>query len=92
MKHFSACSDGSFGRNCNEKCGKCLGKEQFDHVNGTCVKGCNPGIYGIMCTEGSVNNVNVKLNYKSFFFYFACLPLIFKNICFIIQTHIFLSN
>ena len=46
------CSDGTFGQNCTEECGECLGKEQCDHVNGTCVNGCNPGYYGITCTEG----------------------------------------
>ena len=46
------CSNGTFGQDCNEQCGECLGKEQCNYVNGTCVKGCNSGYQGIMCTEG----------------------------------------
>ena len=49
---FIVCSDGTFGKNCTEQCGECLGKEKCDHVNGTCVNGCNPGYQGITCTEG----------------------------------------
>ena len=49
---FIVCSDGRFGENCTEECGECQGKEQCDHVNGTCLNGCSPGYYGITCTEG----------------------------------------
>lgn len=49
---FIVCSDGTFGKNCTEQCGECLGKGKCDHVNGTCVNGCNPGYQGITCTEG----------------------------------------
>ena len=52
---FIVCDNGSFGQDCNERCGECLGKEQCHHVNGSCINGCKPGFHGIMCTKGSQN-------------------------------------
>ena len=50
---FTVCDNGMFGQDCNDRCGKCLGKEQCHHVNGSCINGCKPGYKGIMCTKGS---------------------------------------
>ena len=47
------CANGKFGQDCNERCGECVGKEQCQHINGSCVSGCKPGYKGIRCTKGS---------------------------------------
>ena len=46
------CYSGMFGQRCTESCGKCLGKEQCHHVNGTCLNGCDPGYQGLNFSEG----------------------------------------
>ena len=47
------CDGKMFGKNCEELCGKCFNDEQCDHINGSCMNRCNPGYYGITCTEGT---------------------------------------
>ena len=49
----TVCDGGMFGKHCNESCGKCLNDGQCDHINGSCLNGCNPGYHGMTCTEGS---------------------------------------
>ena len=48
------CDDGTFGQDCKQACGNCLGEEQCDHVNGTCLNGCDAGYKGLECAEGNV--------------------------------------
>ena len=47
------CDGKMFGKNCKELCGKCFNNDQCNHINGSCMNGCNPGYYGITCTEGT---------------------------------------
>lgn len=49
---LSACSGNMYGANCTVKCGMCLDNEQCQHVNGTCMKGCDKGFHGSSCIEG----------------------------------------
>ena len=49
------CDGKMFGKDCKESCGKCLNNDQCHLVNGSCVNGCNPGYYGINCTNGTDN-------------------------------------
>ena len=49
---FSGCDNNMFGQNCSKPCGKCLGLKQCDHINGTCMAGCNRGFQGELCYEG----------------------------------------
>ena len=43
----TACSQGTFGKECNATCGNCLG--ECDHISGTCLNGCAPGYIGPLC-------------------------------------------
>ena len=47
------CDDGTYGMECAETCGKCVGNEPCDPVNGTCPKGCGPGYKGSICIESN---------------------------------------
>lgn len=50
---ISECTDGFFGRNCQEKCNEtCLSCNMF---NGVCDKGCRPGWEGNYCQSGMFN-------------------------------------
>ena len=60
------CVNGTFGQDCNERCGECVEKEQCHHVNGSCVNGCKPGYRGIRCTKGSQSLL--YLTQRSFYF------------------------
>lgn len=37
------CSSGTYGYNCAESCGHCLGTSACDPVDGRCANGCEPG-------------------------------------------------
>lgn len=54
--HFSECQNHMYGAGCSEKCGYCLDGEQCDHVNGTCLNGCEAGYHQIRCKTGRYNN------------------------------------
>ena len=46
------CTGNTYGENCSETCGNCLGGEQCNIVNGTCETGCAAGWLGQMCMTG----------------------------------------
>lgn len=48
------CDNGTFGQDCLESCGRCVGEKQCHHTNGTCLNGCNVGYQGLNCTEGNL--------------------------------------
>ena len=60
LLHFTECTNGKFGHDCKETCGKCLRGEQCHHINGTCMNGCDPGHYGTFCTKG-ISNIILSL-------------------------------
>lgn len=43
-----------YGANCAKDCGSCLRSEQCDHINGTCIYGCEKGFHGPECIEGNL--------------------------------------
>ena len=47
------CDGGMFGINCKGSCGKCLNNKQCNHINGSCLNGCESGYSGTNCTEGN---------------------------------------
>lgn len=51
---FSACDGNMYGANCTKKCGTCLRSKQCDHINGTCINGCDRGFHGSECIEGNI--------------------------------------
>lgn len=49
LSHFSACTDGEFGKDCTHNCsGNCLDKVACDKYNGTC-DSCSSGYIGPKC-------------------------------------------
>ena len=48
-----ACNNGTYGKECNNTCGYCLDQDECHHINGTCVKGCDPGYIGDLCKTGT---------------------------------------
>jgi hypothetical protein len=48
---FTECDGRKYGVKCQEDCGYCLELEQCHHINGTCLRGCNPGYKGLPCNE-----------------------------------------
>ena len=56
------CSNMTFGQDCNNTCGHCLNNDVCHHVNGTCLRGCNPGYHGDLCAARkkiTLHNTNV---------------------------------
>ena len=56
------CSNMTFGQDCNNTCGHCLNNDVCHHVNGTCLRGCNPGYHGDLCATRkkiTLHNTNV---------------------------------
>ena len=46
---LKACVQGTYGKECNSKCGNCLNTDGCDHINGSCITGCAPGYVGDLC-------------------------------------------
>lgn len=46
-----------YGKECSISCGNCRDSEQCQHINGTCMNGCDTGYKGFKCIE-SRNNVS----------------------------------
>lgn len=68
----SACDEKMYGVNCTEKCGSCLKLEQCNHINGTCMKGCDMGFHGSDCIEGNwfYSHQNMILLFASWYLRF----------------------
>ena len=49
FKYFEACEKGTYGQNCDEKCGNCVDLDDCNRINGTCLNGCSPGYFGALC-------------------------------------------
>lgn len=52
MYYIEACNQRKYGENCNMPCGHCVKSEQCNHINGTCMNGCDSGYEGLNCTAG----------------------------------------
>lgn len=46
------CDTRRYGDGCQRNCGHCFNMAQCDHVNGTCLQGCEAGFLGQMCDQG----------------------------------------
>lgn len=61
--NLTECENGQYGQDCKNVCGHCADQLQCHHVNGVCLKGCNPGYTGNNCTQGTYkHNRFFKLN------------------------------
>ena len=47
----------TYGLDCQEICGNCLNLKQCNHINGSCMEGCDPGFQGEKCVRGTFTNV-----------------------------------
>lgn len=45
------CTDGMFGDKCSKACGYCKDMSQCNHVDGTCINGCQPGYTSKLCKQ-----------------------------------------
>lgn len=54
-----------YGVNCSKSCGNCKNNQQCDHIDGTCMNGCENGYQGFKCDKGisqeKKNKTNVKI-------------------------------
>jgi hypothetical protein len=46
------CDGRLYGENCSIPCGMCLNMSQCQHINGSCLDGCDSGFQGDNCTQG----------------------------------------
>ena len=47
------CDGNKYGQDCHYTCGDCHNGDQCNHVNGSCLGGCNAGMSGEKCDEGN---------------------------------------
>ena len=51
-------------------CGNCSRGDQCNHVNGSCLNGCDVGVYGDKCDKGKFYNlITICGFYEIIFFY-----------------------
>ena len=62
-----ACSNGTYGKECNHTCGYCLDQDECHHINGTCVKGCDPGYLGDVCKTGTYTDCDWYICVHTYF-------------------------
>ena len=43
------CSNGTYGKECQDMCGYCADLDVCHHTNGTCPNGCEAGYQGRLC-------------------------------------------
>ena len=48
---FTECPKGYYGDDCKKECGYCTDLTQCNHVNGTCLDGCEAGYKGEHCIQ-----------------------------------------
>ena len=53
MRLIIECVDKTYGAECKQACGNCRNGEPCHHVNGSCLFGCDAGVYGDKCDTGS---------------------------------------
>lgn len=46
---FAACPYSKYGGNCSETCGNCFKNLTCNHIDGTCINGCQKGFRGQFC-------------------------------------------
>lgn len=49
---WPGCENGTYGKNCNLKCGNCSQDAYCDPIDGRCETGCSDGFQGDKCDEG----------------------------------------
>jgi hypothetical protein len=62
------CNEQKYGLACSLPCGNCTDGETCNHVNGTCPRGCDVGVYGEEC---QTREFSFYINYPLFFWVHA---------------------
>ena len=69
---WPACRAFSYGPECKSRCGACLNGFPCNTVDGSCPKGCAPGLLSPICVDGElifgavIGIVEILLNWTSF--------------------------
>lgn len=57
---FTECRVGTYGLECGNECGNCSNSEWCYHVNGSCPNGCDVGVFGDYCDQGTKLEKGIK--------------------------------
>ena len=52
-----------YGPGCKKTCGNCSNAEQCHHVNGSCLNGCDVGVFGDRCNQSKIIKVSNDQTY-----------------------------
>lgn len=66
---FAECSAGTYGLNCGKVCGNCSNGDWCFHMNGSCPNGCDVGVFGDKCDQGTDSAKGIKNSIFSFKMY-----------------------
>ena len=76
-----ACENLTYGLDCREVCGNCLNLKQCNHINGSCMEGCDPGFQGEKCVRGTFTNlVFLHIYYKRTMFFSVWVRRMLVNV------------
>lgn len=53
--YYLECKEGTYGDDCQHRCGSCINQSHCYYVNGTCFDGCGPGYLGDKCVDGKIH-------------------------------------
>lgn len=74
------CDYKAYGQDCSLRCGNCSDGETCQHVNGSCLHGCDAGVSGEQCNDG--NNIKTFFKKKQqLFLTVIVLNYLSKTIC-----------
>lgn len=53
---YLECNQGTYGKDCQHRCGSCINQTHCYYVNGTCLEGCDTGYLGDKCVDGNTES------------------------------------
>lgn len=53
---FLECSQGTYGKDCQHRCGSCNNQTGCHYMNGICYEGCDTGYLGDRCVDGNTES------------------------------------
>lgn len=64
---YLECNQGTYGKDCQHRCGSCINQTHCHYVNGTCFEGCGSGYLGDKCVDGNAeSHVSILFNILRF--------------------------
>lgn len=64
---YLVCIHGTYGKDCQHRCGSCINQTHCHYVNGTCFEGCDTGYLGDKCVDGNTESFFLKLYIPIFY-------------------------